>query len=298
MTNKKLKGSVMVISAAVLWGASGTVAQYLFQRAQMSAEWLVVVRLMFSGLVLLLFALRQQPRRVFAIWRNRSDAIRLLSFGITGTLAVQYTYFAAIRDSNAATATILQYLGPTIIVLFLALKYRKLPTLYEVSAIICALLGTFLLVTHGNPGNLSISGWALFWGIASAVAMASYTLQPGYLLRRWESTVVIGWGMLIGGLCFNFVHPVWQFTGTWSLPTGLMTAFIVIFGTLLAFYLYLDSLKYISETEVSLIASVEPLSAACIAVIWLGVPFGIYDWIGGLFIVLTIFILSMAKGKK
>lgn len=44
-------------------------------------------------------------------------------------LMVQYTYFAAIKHSNAATATVLQYAGPVIIAIYLAIKNKKSPDL-------------------------------------------------------------------------------------------------------------------------------------------------------------------------
>jgi drug/metabolite transporter (DMT)-like permease len=161
--------------------------------------------------------------------------------------------------------------------------------------VVLALLGTFLLVTQGNIQSLSISGWALFWGLTSAVALAFYTLQPHKLLQNWGSTVVIGWGMLIGGISFSFIHPPWSFQGYWSMSSFFAVAFIVIFGTLIAFYCYLESLKYISATETSLLACIEPLSAAILSVIWLRVSFGLEEWLGTLCILTTIMILSVVK---
>ena len=72
-------------------------------------------------------------------------------------------------------------------------------------AIAFAVLGTFILVTHGDMGRLNISSTALFFGIASAFALAIYTVQPVKLLNKYNSAVIIGWGMLIGGLAFSFV---------------------------------------------------------------------------------------------
>jgi drug/metabolite transporter (DMT)-like permease len=291
------KGMALVLTGAALWGISGTVAQYLFQHQGFSPEWLVVVRLLISGIILLILASSsgKDKKGVWGIWKNKQDVISLLMFSILGMLAVQYTYFAAIKHSNAATATVLQYLGPAMIACYLAIRAKRLPTSKEMMAVILALLGTFLLVTQGNIQSLSISGWALFWGLTSAVALAFYTLQPHNLLSRWGSTVVIGWGMLIGGISFSFIHPPWNFQGHWTLPSFFAVAFIVIFGTLIAFYCYLESLKYITATETSLLACIEPLSAAVLSVIWLQVSFGLEEWLGTLCILTTIMILSVVK---
>ncbi|PEJ52113.1 EamA family transporter [Bacillus sp. AFS002410] len=297
LSNSRTKGIILVLIAAILWGISGTVAQFLFQRNHFSPEWLVVVRLLFSGIILLIFASLKEKKNIGEIWKNKKDVISLFLFSIFGMLAVQYTYFAAIKNSNAATATILQYLAPVIITWYLAMRLKKMPTAKEIFAVILALVGTFLLVTHGTIKGLSITGWALFWGLASAFALAFYSLQPQNLLKKYGSTIVVGWGMLIGGICFSFINSPFHFQGHWSISAYFAVIFIVIFGTLIAFYCYLESLKYINASESSLLACVEPLSAAVLSVIWLNVNFELVDWIGSLCIISTIVILSITDHK-
>lgn len=290
------KGIALVLIGATLWGISGTVAQYLFQMQGFSPAWLVDIRLLLAGSILVAIGAVKDPARIMGIWKSRRDAGALLLLSILGMLAVQYTYFAAIDHSNAAAATVLQYLAPTMIAAYLALRGRKLPTAWEISAIILALAGTLLLVTKGNIGTLSISGLAVFWGIASAAALAFYTLQPRELLAKWGSITVTGWGMVTGGICFSFINPPWVFEGSVSVQSLLAVLFVVIFGTLIAFYCYLESLKYISASETSLLASVEPLSAAFVSVIWLSVPFGLEEWLGTFCIISTIVILARKRG--
>ena len=124
MSKAMIRGFIFAITAAILWGFSGTFGQFLFQERGINVEWLITMRMLVSGLLLLLFAKSWERAKVFLIWKNRKDAIQLLIFSITGMLAVQYTYFAAIQHSNAATATVLQYVGPILIAVFLAMKYR------------------------------------------------------------------------------------------------------------------------------------------------------------------------------
>lgn len=96
----------------------------------------------------------------------------------------QYTYFTAISASNAGTATVLQYIGPVLILIYLSIRTKRLPRKSELLAISLAVLGTFLLATHGKPGSMVLSGKALGWGLLSAGALAVYTVQPGRLLKN------------------------------------------------------------------------------------------------------------------
>ncbi len=291
-------GAFLALLPGVLWGLSGVFGQYLFQQRGISAEWLVTTRLLISGSLMLIISFIGSKEKTLAIFQDKKETIRLLIFAIFGLMAVQLTYFVAIAKSNAPTATILQYIFPVMIVLYTAVRGRKLPTKKEVAAVILAMVGVFLLVTHGNPNTLNITTEALIWGLTSAVAMAFYTMYPGSLQKRWGSPVVVGWGMLFGGIALNFYHPFWEFTGTMDMAGFLMTVFIILFATFGAFYIYLVSVTMIGATYASLFACIEPLASAFFSVIGLNLVFTSMDWIGAALIMITMFLLSWKTDEK
>ena len=289
---RRTKGMLLVVFGALLWGGSGVAAQFVLQNKGFSAEWLVIVRMLLSGIILLSLDGMTHFGDIFSIWKSRYDSMQLIAFALIGMLGVQYTYFAAIKAGNAATATILQYLMPIVIVLWTVLRYRRRPQLRELFCTALAILGTLLLVTHGSLSSLAISPSALFWGILSAFAAAFYTVQPKYLLSHWRSPLVIGWGMLLGGLAFLPVCPPWNFTGIWDKDACIVFLYIIIFGTIIAFWAYLESIKYIQPTETSTLASIEPLSAIILYALLLNVPFGFIEIFGAICIMSTVFILA------
>ncbi|NIG55689.1 DMT family transporter [Chitinophaga sp. Cy-1792] len=297
MENKSLKGILLAIAGASLWGVSGNVGQFLLQNKELNVEWLITVRLLIAGTCLLLFAKTVEKAPINDIWKEKSSAIQLLVFSITGMLAVQYTYFAAVRYSNAATATVLQYTGPVMIVVYLALKKKAVPKLTELLEISLAVIGTFLLVTHGNVHTLSISVTALLLGIASAIALAIYTLQPAELLKKYNAATVTGWGMLCGGIAFCFVHAPWRVSGIWDFQTVIGFVYLMILGTIIPFYAYMTAVKIIGGQKSSLLATAEPLSATILAVLWLNTSFTAIDWIGSLCIITTVVLLTIRNKK-
>ena len=291
-------GAFLALLPGVLWGLSGVFGQYLFQQRGISAEWLVTTRLLISGSLMLIISFAGSREKTLAIFKDKTDTRRLVIFAIFGLMAVQLTYFVAIAKSNAPTATILQYVFPVMIVLYTALRSHKLPNAKEVVAVNLAMVGIFILVTHGNPGTLNITVEALIWGLTSAVAMAFYTMYPGNLQKRWGSPVVVGWGMLFGGIALNFYHPFWAFTGDIDLMGLLMIAFIILFATFGAFYIYLVSVTMIGATYASLFACIEPLASAFFSVVGLNLVFNSMDWIGAALIMITMFLLSWKTGEK
>jgi drug/metabolite transporter (DMT)-like permease len=295
---QKIPGLIMAIGSAIFWGISGTCAQFLFEQKGLDPSWLVCWRMLISGLILVLFSLSEKNPDTFRIWIKPMDAIRLLLFSIFGMVAVQFTYFYSISLSNAATATVLQYIGPLLVVAFYAVKNRRWPILAEYASLALALVGTFLLVTHGSFETLVISKGALLWGILSAIALAFYTIQPVGLLRTYSPATITGWGMLLGGMAMAPFSNPWEMQGIWDIEAGLAFSYIILFGSVLAFYFFLKAVTIVGATTASLLCSVEPLAAAGVAVIWLGIYFGPMDWLGTLFILLTIILLTLSTKVK
>ncbi|XWN52171.1 DMT family transporter [Anoxybacillus flavithermus] len=291
----RMKGLWMVVIAATMWGLSGTVAQWVFQQKHILTEWLVFVRMIVSGFCLLAVAtLRRIP--LFHIWRERSSRLLLIFFSLVGMLGVQYTYFLSIAHGNAAAATLLQYLAPIYIVLYFFIRERKQPSISIWGALILAICGTFLLLTNGKMGAISISFSALFWGVISGLLLAFYTICSAKLLKKWDSLIIVGWAMVLGGIAMApSVSTFFQPFVTFDIQTIISILFIVVCGTLLAFLLFIESIRHLSPTESSILSSVEPLSAIIASVLFLHVSFGFFQTVGSLLIIATVVLLGRQK---
>lgn len=291
------RGMLNVLAASVLWGSSGVCAQHIMEHSQMSSVFLTMTRLLFSGFILLTFSFVHGDR-IFTIMKHRKDALSLLFFTLAGALIVQLTFLLAIEHSNAATATILQFLSPTIIVVWFAVVRRQRPSPPVLAAILTSLAGTFLLVTHGNPTSLSISPTALFWGITSAFAAAFYTTYPSTLIARYGTLPIVGWSMLIGGIvmlpfCAEQAAHV-TITGTLLLEFF----YFVVIGTALTFSLYLKGAQLIGGPKASILSCAEPLSSTLMSLLILGISFTLPDWMGTLLILSSVVLISLDSRRK
>jgi drug/metabolite transporter (DMT)-like permease len=272
-----------VVLGAVLWGLSGTAASALFARHHVSPGGLVAIRMTVSGFVLLtVLALR---RGIPVIWAPLRDSFAtLVIFAVLGLLVVQYTYLLAIAASNAATATLLQYLAPAMVVVYVALQSRTLPASRTVAALLLTLVGTSLLVTGGSFTHMALTPLALTFGLLSALALAFYSLYPVKLLRAYGALPVVAWGLLLGGLALTVGLAA---SGRPFLPAHLdlpgleLVAFVIFFGTLLPFPLYLGALNRLSPTFATILSAAEPLAAAVASVLWLHLRLSPLEWTGG-----------------
>ena len=300
MTRKvQLLGAGLALLGGVLWAVSGTCGQYLFQWKNFDAQWVVTVRLLCAGVIMLTISFLKQGKHAFDIWKTKKDRKELIIYGIIGMLGVQYTYFLAIQFSNATTATVLQYMAPPMIMLYMLLRLKKGPTKIEIISVILALVGIFLLVTHGNINALVISESALFWGLLSAVALAFYSIYPKRMLNEWGTLLTNGWGMLIGGCVIGLVRRPWEYgDGIWDMGAVLALLGVIIFGTILSFFCYLEGVRLIGPTKASIYACIEPVSAALIGIAFLNLQFVTLDWIGSAMIIATAILLSLKPKEK
>ena len=293
-------GMLSTFVGGTLWGINGVMGNYLFLNKNVTTPWLIPYRLILAGFLLLGYLYYKKGSKIFDILKNPKDLLQIVLFGLIGMLGTQYTYFSAIQFSNAAIATVLTYFGPTLVLIYMCLREKRKPLKYEIVSICLSSFGVFLLATHGDITSLQISFKALVWGILSALSVVFYTVQPESLLKKYGASIVVAWGMMIGGIFIAFVTKPWNINVTFDFITFLVLMLIIVFGTITAFILYLTGVNIIGPTKASIIACIEPVAATICAILFLGVTFDFLDVIGFLCIISTIFIVAYfdKKAKK
>jgi len=284
-------GPFITIIAGILWGFSGTCGQYIFERFPIDPSHLTALRMLSAGFILICIGFIKNKDEMLKVRESAKDTIRIIVFGVFGVMLSSLTYMQAISYTNSGTATILQYTGPVLVMLFSCCTSRKLPTFKEFLAVILALVGTFFIATHGDFSTMVINTPGLVWGLLAAIALALYTLIPGNLAEKYGSIPVTGYGMFSGGVVLYIISGAWNAEITLDYRFFLAFVGIVVCGTILSYSLYLKGLTMIGPVRGSMIASVEPVAAAVFMVVWLGAPFHYMDFIGFACILATVFLL-------
>ncbi|WP_341201353.1 DMT family transporter [Planomicrobium okeanokoites] len=267
----RVKGIAMILSGAALWGATGPLMEWLFEAYGISVSFLLTLRLIIAGVLLLVF-LKLKRVKILSVFHGGIWVRQLLIFSVLGMLGVQFSFVSSIETSNAVVATLFQFLAPVYLILFISLRHKKFPPKYQVIGMIGTMAGLFLLLTNGRLDELAISGIALFWGVMVGLAFAFYTLYPGRLMEEWGVLLIVGWSMLFGGIFLGLVNPVfrsadWPLLAKPGVSLGILA--VIIIGTL-AFVLFLSSMRFILPVEASILSAFEPLTAMIISALWFG----------------------------
>ena len=290
--SNSLKGTLLTVVAGIAWGLSGTSGQYLMVHG-ISALVLTNLRLLIAGGILMLLAYATAKDKMLAFLKDRKSLLSLLIFALIGLFLNQFAYLTAIQETNAGIATVLQYVCPVGILIYSCIKDKVAPTLGEIVSIILAIGGTFLIATHGQLDQLSITPSGLFWGLFSAWTYALYIILPIALIKKWGSSLVIGVGMVIAGLVALPFTGVLQTTIPTSLDFLLAFAGIILIGTVFAYTAFLKGASLIGPVKSSLLASIEPISAVFFAFLIMNEQFYPIDFLGMAMILVAVTLISL-----
>ncbi|NGC78063.1 EamA family transporter [Lactobacillus reuteri] len=299
MSNKKVLGTAMIITACTFWGISGLFAKALFNvSSSITSMWLTQIRMISAGIILILLS-QIRGEHPFRIFKDLHFAWIIFAYGVFGLVPVQYAYFMAVQYGNASIATILQFIGPFFIIAYQAVFRHLPPRRIEIISAIIAFLGVFIIATHGQFNHLAMTLSVLIWGIISAIGVATNTLIPQNMLRegRVPSLIITGWGLLFAGLILLLIHPnqpqVPNIPSVWLYTLG-----ILIIGTIIPFQLANNSLKYIDATTFSLMDAFEPLSATIGSVLIFHLQMTGADILGSILVIVSVLAINIRIPQK
>ncbi len=283
-------GVAATLLGGFFWGFSGTSASLLFSRYHVDTLWLLSVRQIFAGLLFMIVVLVRDRQRLVRLWTTPAHAREQLLFTVFGLLLNQFGYLMAVRLTNAGTATVLQCLQLVIIMVVTCVRRHRSPRRREAAGLVLALVGTFLIATGGNISQLSISPLGLVVGLLAALGAALTALIPTRVLPEYGSSIVTGSAMLVAGMVScAFIRP-------WENPPALdasgiaaLAVFIVV-GSFLAYFLYMQGIKDLGGMRASMIATIEPISAAVTSALMLGTVFAPTDIVGFAAIIIMVFL--------
>lgn len=290
--SKEIKGTFFVLIAGIVWGLSGTCGQYIMSRSVPPLV-LTNLRLLFAGVILSLLAYTTNKQSFKEALGDKKSLWSIFIFAVTGLVLNQLAYLIAIRETNAGTATVLQYICPVLVLTYSCIKDRVWPQAFQVLAIFLAMLGTFLIATHGDLSSLAITTTGLFWGLFSALTYALYIILPTASIRRFGSLTVMGIGMIMGSVLLLPISVL--ATYSWHLDLPLLAALfgMILLGTVFTYTVFLKGASLIGPVKSSLLASVEPIAAVFFAFWLMQERFYALDFVGMAAIIMAVLLVSL-----
>ncbi|PKQ37188.1 MAG: hypothetical protein CVT59_09015 [Actinobacteria bacterium HGW-Actinobacteria-1] len=233
----------------------------------------------------------------------RRDALRvrgkdlpfLMFFGVVGLALVHFTYFKTISLTNVATAILLEYLAPVLVLAFSVTVLRDRLTWSLPVSVTMSVTGCALVVGAVGGSGLKVSTAGLMWGLSSAVFFAGYTLMGRWAAHKFSSWTLLTYGLGAATLFWFVVlgGPAPVFAALGNPRTLAAVTFIAFTSTVVPFGAFLKALRHIRATEASVTATLEPVLAAVLAWLLFRESLGTAQMLGGLLVIGAIVVSQM-----
>lgn len=298
--NKNL-ALILVGASGICWASSGVAAQDFFNNSPKNPFELTNFRMLSAGILMLaiLFFGGKLKTSISRLNRKPKLWLYLLIYGIIGIVMVQFTYFQAISIGGAAATTVILSATPAMVVIWDSFWNKKFPTKIEIAAVILAIVGVFLLVTGGDPTKILVPLSCVFWSLSSGASFA-FSMIFGKVLfaEKINPAFMTTFGMLIGGLLTFLMTDNFDLTPFFEREVILNVAWIVVFGTAIAFFIFNAGLKYLTPEESALTELTEPVAAVVLSYFAFGAAFDLIEYCGMFLVLSAIISPVLLKSKR
>ena len=305
MKNPQLKGILLILLAATLWGTLGTVYTLGTGRFHLTPLTIVFWRGGLAALALGLLGLGMVlVGRGWVMFRvRRADLPIFLTFGLLGVTAFFLLYIYAVVLVGVAVAVVLLYTAP-IFVALMAWRFLGEPFgLRKGAALMLTFFGCALVVRAYDPGLLALNVVGILCGLGSAFTYALYSilgkvsLNRGYPITTMSFYVyAIGASglLLVALLRVSDSGPVGQLfamgSDWWAWALLLMLALLQTIGAL---YAYTAGLRYLEAGTASILATFEPVVATLLAAFVVKEKLEWPQLVGGVLILAAVVVLQI-----
>lgn len=291
MQNKMVKGYILAIISAVIFGLMPLMAKYIYSDGVNSLT-LVFLRnfLALPSLAVLTFA----KHRTFKISLKELPKISLISF--FGCCITPVLLFSSYNYMATGIATVFHFVYPSLVVLIgIVFLKKKVPFSTTISVIMC-FVGICLFYNPSAPFSLQGCAYAL----SSAVTFAIYvTMLSSYKLNTAKGLLLSFYISLISSI-ITFLLCI--ATNSLKLPSTLngwvLCAIFAFMVTTLAVVFFQQGALIIGGEKTSILSTLEPITGIIVGFVAFNEPVTISIAIGSLLVVGASILTAISDIKK
>ena len=222
--------------------------------------------------------------------------------GLCSVLAMCVCYYYCMTETSAAVSAILLYTAPIFVMIMSALFFKERITPRKILAFGVAITGCALVSGIATGSAVTLKG--LLFGVLSGFAYSLYgILTTFYMKRNKEPLTFSALSFAFASLGVLFLLNGREFSATlaevgMSLP---LLAFFTLFSlctAVLPYVFYTGGLAGVRPAVASILAFVEPLTAAALGIAVLKQPFTLLQGVGMGLVIAALLILQLTPKKS
>jgi drug/metabolite transporter (DMT)-like permease len=293
MVDKKM-AYLYIAAGASLWGIIGIFVTFLYELGFTPTQ-VVSIRALSATFFLLLYVIFKN-RHLLKI--QLSDSKYFVGTGIFSIVLFNWCLFSAIEETSISIAAILLYTAPAFVTIFSRILFKESLTIRKVLALIITFTGCSFVIGIIPNSNESISLYGFILGLGSGLFYALYSIFGKFALRKYDSLTVTVYTFIFAAIAITPFSGLWVILHLFStIEVWLYIIGLGFFSTMLAFIFYTKGLKSVESSRASIIATIEPVVAALLSLLFFQEKLNLWQYLGIALVIAAVFIVQESTRK-
>ena len=291
--NRSVSSACAILLAGIMWGVISIFIRPL-AAAGLTSEEMTFGRALFATFFLFLLLMKKNP----ALFRfHLRDFWIFFCIGCVSLLGFSVTYFYMIASGYTAVGGVLLYTAPAFVLIFSAVFFKEKITGQRLIALLCTLLGCFLV--SGAGGNaMSLPVKFLLTGLASGLLYGLYSIFGKIALKRYATETVLFYAFALLMLALAPFEAAAVFKTCVQHPAVMLYfSGVALVCSVGAFFFYTWGLQYVSASTAALVVSVDPLVSSTLGILVYGESAGVARICGITSILIAIILANLPEKK-
>ena len=281
----------LLILTAVLWGGNAIAVKSIL--GEISPLMLILVRFIAISTILLTIIFCREGKRG---WPPRQHILALILMGFTGIVLNNGLQFTGLQYSTVINCTLIATLTPAITAMLTGIIFREHMRKQQWLGIAISFLGTLYLIAQGSWDNLQRltfnQGDLLF--VVAQFSWVFYSMLGQKVMQDMTPLATTAWASLTGTVLMGVVILYEGISAPVHLSyLGWLSMVYMIIGSgILAFIWYNVGVSAVGSNNAAIFMNIIPLAGMSLAVVLLHEQLGWQEIVGGLWIMLGVYITT------
>ena len=284
---------IYILLAGVLWGSSCLFVDKLTSIG-FSPMHCTAIRIVFAAIILNSALIAKG--KGFKFYKINLPSLALVAVtGPFSVLSMCLFYYLCMTETTAAVSAILLYTAPLFVMIMSVIFFKEKFTSKKIIAFIAAIIGCALV--SGIASGATASPKGILFGILSAFSYSLYGILTTFFMKRnSEPLAFSALSFAFAALGALILTDTTELINIASQTENIyiLILYFIVFSTctaVLPFIFYTKGLSGVKPDVASILAFIEPMTAAIFGILVLKQPFDVYQGIGiGLITVSIIFL--------
>ena len=296
--SKNLKGSLLAILGASLWGLMGVPVRALTE-AGLSGYDISFIRCLLAGCAFLVLRIFTKPEILKVSIKGL-----LISF-MYGAIAYSVSFVSyneAVSRVPVAVATVLMFMSPIWVSILGVLVFKEKVTKKQLISIVVCFIGAVLVSNILMVGEVKLDFIGLICGVINGFGVALQIMIPRYFSKDYDKETLLVYGFLGAALAlvpFTEFHNIPLAFQNGRIGSVIIDMFVIgVLCTMVANVSFVLSSNYISTTTSGILSALEVVVSAIVGLIVFSEKLTVMQIVGAVVVIVGALLPSLIKKKE